>query len=271
MGVNRFVRAGIVGLFALLVLISPGAAQRTGKNCSDFKTQPEAQAYFEGKGGSRNNNVDGLDGDRDGIACESLPAGAPKEAGFPWLIASGGVAAAAGAAAFGIRRRTRSRLPSSVPAPSIAAPAHQFGAPTSPAATVTSPPFTDSQAEPVNITINNVFEQKQSGAISSSAGRRLTPEEFKAMPYEQYLQTPYWQTVRRNAIARAGDQCTDPRCPNRGRPGMVLEVHHLSYEYIGMERNEYLVVLCSDCHRKRHAISSPRRPYSDTGRRPYQA
>ena len=43
------------------------------KDCSDFATQEEAQAYFESKGGSSTNNVDRLDSDHDGVACESLP------------------------------------------------------------------------------------------------------------------------------------------------------------------------------------------------------
>jgi len=43
------------------------------KDCSDFATHDEAQTYFEGKGGSPSNNVDKLDADGDGIACESLP------------------------------------------------------------------------------------------------------------------------------------------------------------------------------------------------------
>lgn len=43
------------------------------KDCSDFATHKDAQAYFESKGGSPTNNVDRLDSDRDGIACESLP------------------------------------------------------------------------------------------------------------------------------------------------------------------------------------------------------
>lgn len=43
------------------------------KDCSDFATHAEAQAYFESKGGSPTNNADKLDADRDGIACESLP------------------------------------------------------------------------------------------------------------------------------------------------------------------------------------------------------
>jgi micrococcal nuclease len=43
------------------------------KDCSDFSVQDEAQTYFEGKGGSPTNNVDRLDSDSDGIACETLP------------------------------------------------------------------------------------------------------------------------------------------------------------------------------------------------------
>lgn len=43
------------------------------KDCQDFTTQTEAQAYFDSKGGSASNNVDNLDGsDRDGIVCEWL-------------------------------------------------------------------------------------------------------------------------------------------------------------------------------------------------------
>lgn len=47
-------------------------ASHEDKNCSDFTTHAEAQAYFESMGGSSSNNVDGLDRDRDGLACESL-------------------------------------------------------------------------------------------------------------------------------------------------------------------------------------------------------
>lgn len=43
------------------------------KDCKDFATHAEAQSYFISKGGSPTNNVDRLDADHDGIACESLP------------------------------------------------------------------------------------------------------------------------------------------------------------------------------------------------------
>lgn len=42
------------------------------KDCVDFNSQAEAQAYFESKGGSPSKNVDRLDADHDGVACENL-------------------------------------------------------------------------------------------------------------------------------------------------------------------------------------------------------
>lgn len=41
-------------------------------NCDDFSTQLKAQAFFEKVGGS-GNDLNRLDGDKDGEACESLP------------------------------------------------------------------------------------------------------------------------------------------------------------------------------------------------------
>ena len=47
------------------------------RNCSDFETWAEAQAFFEAEGGPES-DPHGLDRDGDGIACESLP-GAPSQ------------------------------------------------------------------------------------------------------------------------------------------------------------------------------------------------
>jgi hypothetical protein len=42
-------------------------------NCSDFATHAAAQRWFERHGGSAGNDVAGLDGNHDGVACSSLP------------------------------------------------------------------------------------------------------------------------------------------------------------------------------------------------------
>lgn len=43
-------------------------------NCDDFSTQPEAQNFFSKVGGV-GNDLYRLDGDKDGVACESLSKG----------------------------------------------------------------------------------------------------------------------------------------------------------------------------------------------------
>jgi hypothetical protein len=42
-------------------------------NCSDFATHAAAQQWFTEHGGSASNDVAGLDGDHNGVACQSLP------------------------------------------------------------------------------------------------------------------------------------------------------------------------------------------------------
>jgi hypothetical protein len=56
----------------VLVLFLPVTAKGAQRDydCVDFASQDEAQRYSERRGGSRSNNVDLLDADGDGIACE---------------------------------------------------------------------------------------------------------------------------------------------------------------------------------------------------------
>ncbi|MDA1256514.1 MAG: excalibur calcium-binding domain-containing protein [Chloroflexi bacterium] len=42
------------------------------RDCGDFDTHAEAQAFFEAAGGPTTDRHR-LDGDRDGVVCESLP------------------------------------------------------------------------------------------------------------------------------------------------------------------------------------------------------
>jgi hypothetical protein len=53
-------------------VVTQGGKRTNDYNCSDFATQAEAQAFFTKAGGSRN-DVNRLDGDHDGVACEDLP------------------------------------------------------------------------------------------------------------------------------------------------------------------------------------------------------
>ena len=51
-----------------------GAKYTDEYNCADFTTQTQAQKFFD-KAGGVGHDTNNLDGDKDGVACESLPKG----------------------------------------------------------------------------------------------------------------------------------------------------------------------------------------------------
>ena len=65
----------IAGLVLALSAAPAALAQDADKDCADFGSQAEAQAYFEANGGSPTNNIDNLDADHDGQACEAFDYG----------------------------------------------------------------------------------------------------------------------------------------------------------------------------------------------------
>src|SRR5437879_7293815 len=77
-----FVIALSAAAFAQTASPSPTATAAAAKTCADFATQPAAQAYFTSHGGSKDNNFDNLDPNRNGIACEGLP-GTPTASASP--------------------------------------------------------------------------------------------------------------------------------------------------------------------------------------------
>jgi len=69
-------RAATIGIGGALLIAGVGAGPANAggdKDCSDFKTHKQAQKWFNKHGGSKKNNVDDLDADHDGKACEDLP------------------------------------------------------------------------------------------------------------------------------------------------------------------------------------------------------
>lgn len=70
------------------------------------------------------------------------------------------------------------------------------------------------------------------------------------MTYPEYLLSPRWQEVRAAALERAGHRCQ--LCYSKVR----LEVHHRTYERLGHEEPDDLIVLCSRCH-ERHSVALP--------------
>lgn len=62
----------VIAVLAICASADTGAAATSG--CSAFPSQAAAQARFTEDGGAAGHDVEGLDGDRDGIACEGSPA-----------------------------------------------------------------------------------------------------------------------------------------------------------------------------------------------------
>lgn len=69
---------------------------------------------------------------------------------------------------------------------------------------------------------------------------------LKALPYQDYLKTDYWQQVRKEVLRRANYRC---QVCNADAP---LEVHHRTYESRGEETAGDVIALCRDCHTKFH-------------------
>ena len=64
--------------------------------------------------------------------------------------------------------------------------------------------------------------------------------------YGDYLKSHQWKDKAKQAKERAGNRCQLCNSPNK------LQVHHRTYERIGLEDNSDLIVLCDSCHRKFH-------------------
>lgn len=69
----RTVRNGGVAALLAVALIASGATPATAfrdRDCSDFKTQRQAQKFFKKHGGSKKRDPHRLDANHNGIACE---------------------------------------------------------------------------------------------------------------------------------------------------------------------------------------------------------
>src|SRR5262245_44300598 len=84
----------------------------------------------------------------------------------------------------------------------------------------------------------------------------MTPEELRALPYTEYLKTPWWKNRRLKAIQKAGGKCEN--CAGLRGKVTYLDVHHVYYNRLGAEQDRDLKVLCRPCHEEHHASESER-------------
>lgn len=61
--------------------------------------------------------------------------------------------------------------------------------------------------------------------------------------YNEYLKSDWWKKTRQRCIEQYGKKCFCCRKP------MDLQVHHLTYEHLGFEKDNELICLCSNCHK----------------------
>ena len=67
--------------------------------------------------------------------------------------------------------------------------------------------------------------------------------------YKQYLETKHWKAIRESKLKETGYKCQ--LC---SKTDIKLHVHHNTYERIGDEDMNDLIVLCESCHKKFHNI-----------------
>ncbi len=65
--------------------------------------------------------------------------------------------------------------------------------------------------------------------------------------YDEYLKSAEWKHLKELKLKQAKYTCQG--CLESGR---VLEVHHFTYERIGMELLTDLTVFCKECHENAH-------------------
>ena len=70
--------------------------------------------------------------------------------------------------------------------------------------------------------------------------------EKKEIKYQEYLDSVFWELTRNKALEKAGRKCQ--LCSNKSN----LQVHHTTYENLGCEKENDLIVLCDKCHGKFH-------------------
>jgi 5-methylcytosine-specific restriction endonuclease McrA len=75
---------------------------------------------------------------------------------------------------------------------------------------------------------------------------KTTAKPWLTPAYRDYLSSDEWALVRVAALARANYRCA--RCMTT----FDLQVHHITYDRLGHELPEDVMVLCDGCHDKEH-------------------
>lgn len=99
----------------------------------------------------------------------------------------------------------------------------------------------------VSSVYGNIYKVKKKIRPKKRKGRKKNARA--KLPYAEFLQTQYWQDVRKIKLKQAQYQCQ--RCKAKN---VTLNVHHKTYRHRGHEKDHLkdLIVLCVPCHQREH-------------------
>lgn len=66
--------------------------------------------------------------------------------------------------------------------------------------------------------------------------------------YQEYIKSHWWKALRSRIFKKRGRKCEVCRATK------CLQLHHLTYERMGRERESDLKILCRDCHKLTHEL-----------------
>ena len=94
---------------------------------------------------------------------------------------------------------------------------------------------------------NQLFAEWRAQHEAEETAKQQRVSQLRRMPYREYLETPDWRERRRRHLLSAGNACQVCNAT-----GVELHVHHRTYERLGEERYQDLIVLCRQCHQVFH-------------------
>jgi len=68
----------------------------------------------------------------------------------------------------------------------------------------------------------------------------------KELYYKKYIQSEIWRSFRNRIFKKRGFKCE--LCDSKKN----LQLHHITYERIGKEDENDVIILCQECHKKAH-------------------
>lgn len=78
--------------------------------------------------------------------------------------------------------------------------------------------------------------------------RSTQPHPPANITYQEYIKSHWWAALRKRIFKKRGRKCEVCGATKR------LQLHHLTYERMGRERESDLKILCRHCHELTHEL-----------------